>query len=110
VPTPEQFLGFATFAEAEAIKKFLAHATIENVTKFMTRTFPALLKAGKVAYVRPENPQPPRDCPTVWLDGDDDRAGADTAALLAVLPEEVQKAWSAPSSRRAAATGSAPGR
>jgi hypothetical protein len=51
-PTPEQWLGFATLKEARRVAHFLLHAPIERVNRYIGETFPALLRAGEVAYRR----------------------------------------------------------
>jgi hypothetical protein len=52
VPVPDEWLGFAMLADARRIAHMLAHAPIEQVTTYMTETFPSLLKRGEVAYWR----------------------------------------------------------
>jgi len=51
-PVPDEWLGFAMLADARRIAHMLAHAPIEQVTTYMTETFPSLLKRGEVAYWR----------------------------------------------------------
>jgi hypothetical protein len=51
-PPPEQCLGFDTFKEARRVAHMLVHAPMAQVQKYMSETFPAMLKAGQVAYQR----------------------------------------------------------
>jgi hypothetical protein len=65
-PTPEQWLGFATLAKARRAQRLLLNASMAQVDHFIKVTFPGLLQKGKVAYIRPDNPQPAQAA-TVWL-------------------------------------------
>jgi hypothetical protein len=89
VPTPEQFLGFGDQETAERVKRFLVSAPAEDRQVYLAGQFPALLRLGAAAHVRPDAPQPPRQAPTVWLDEGDD---ADAAKVFDLLPEDVNKA------------------
>jgi hypothetical protein len=66
IPTPEQLLGFPTLEEARDVQRFLLTAPIALVERYMTEELPPRIRAGEVAYVRPEHPQPPTRGPTVW--------------------------------------------
>lgn len=62
-------MGFKTRDEQLAAQRLLLHAPMSEVTRYMGRTFPALIRTGDVVYIRPANPQPPTEGPTFWLAG-----------------------------------------
>lgn|GEM_PF-5034765 len=64
-PVPEQLIGFRTREEQLEIQQFLITASIDDVSRYMA-TLPAKIKSGEVAYVRPRNPEPPKNGPTSW--------------------------------------------
>lgn len=66
-PIPEQLLGFRTQREAKECQKFLLEAPIEEVRRFMAGVLRRRIKQGEVAYIRPKNPEPSTEGPTMWL-------------------------------------------
>jgi hypothetical protein len=70
-PTPQQLIGFPTQEEQLAVRKFLLSAPMGEVARFMKEKLLPRVQSGEVAYIRPENPEPPTKGQTAWLLGKD---------------------------------------
>jgi hypothetical protein len=66
-PTPEQLIGFPTRQEQARCQKFLLGAPIAEVDRYMNGELRRRVDAGEVAYVLPQDPEPPTRGPTAWL-------------------------------------------
>lgn len=64
-PIPEQLIGFRTREEQVKIQEFVMTAPIDDVNRYMT-SLSAAIDSGEVAYVRPQNPEPPTQGSTLW--------------------------------------------
>ena len=64
-PVPEQLIGFKTRDEQLESQRFLLTAPISDVAKYM-EALPARIRRKEVYYMRPNNPQPPTEGPTIW--------------------------------------------
>jgi hypothetical protein len=65
-PTPEHLIGFPTREEQQAAQRFLRQAPPDEAARFMTEQLLPRVRSGELAYIRPENPQPPLKGPTAW--------------------------------------------
>jgi hypothetical protein len=68
-PTPEQLIGFPTQAEQSTVQTYFLSAPIEYVNGYVAGELGRAVKAGRVAYYRPSNPEPPSH-KTYWLSGE----------------------------------------
>jgi hypothetical protein len=69
-PVPQQLFGFPTYEEAKQAQKLCLTAPIKVVNEYIQSLGPAV-KAGRVKYIRPANPESFTRGPTMWLgDGD----------------------------------------
>jgi hypothetical protein len=64
-PTPEYMLGFPTSEEAIETQEFMLTAPIPEVRKRL-EGFRERVLSGEIIYIRPANPQPPTQGPTMW--------------------------------------------
>jgi hypothetical protein len=82
IPTPEQLLGFRTREEQMAAQRLLLTGPVKKVRRYMSKTIPARVRGGEVAYIRPSQPEPPTHGPTQWVvagtPGSADTAGGTT--------------------------------
>ena len=65
VPTPEQLIGFPTQKEQMESQQFLLAAEIQAVQRRMDEWGPRMA-TGEMAYIMPDNPEPPTTGPTGW--------------------------------------------
>jgi hypothetical protein len=65
-PTPEQLIGFPTQEEQMEAQRFLLTADIPAIRRRMQDWVPRMRK-GEMAYIRPEQPEPPTSGPTAWV-------------------------------------------
>jgi hypothetical protein len=68
-PTPEWLIGFPTREEQLTVRKFFLKAPMPEVTRFMNEKLLPRVRSGEVAYLRPDNPEPPTQGGTAWLLG-----------------------------------------
>lgn len=69
-PTPEQMWGFSTLDEAQRAQQICLNAPIADAMRFLQGLGPDI-KAGRVVYVRPANPESRTRGPTMWMEQDD---------------------------------------
>src|ERR1700733_10572904 len=66
-PVPQQLFGFPTYEEAKRAQKLCLPAPIKTVNEYI-QSLGQAIKAGRVKYIRPANPEPQTSGPTMWLD------------------------------------------
>jgi hypothetical protein len=66
-PVPQQLFGFPTYEEAKQAQKLCLTAPIKDVNEYI-QSLGRAVKAGRVKYIRPTNPEPQTGGPTMWLD------------------------------------------
>jgi len=66
-PTPEQLIGFPTAEEAEQAQHTCLTAPIREVKKHMKNWITGVA-LGRLAYIRPSNPEPFTKGATMWLE------------------------------------------
>ena len=65
-PTPEQLIGFRTQSEQLEAQKLMLNATIEDVNRYVAGELSEAVRAGRVSYHRPRNPELPGE-QTAWM-------------------------------------------
>jgi hypothetical protein len=66
-PVPQQLFGFPTYEEAKQAQKLCLTAPIKEVDAYI-QSLGTSVKAGRVKYIRPANPESFTHGPTMWFD------------------------------------------
>src|SRR5262245_28898099 len=75
-PRSQQMFGFPTLQEAQEAQKICLTAPVEKVEEFFESLRPDV-QSGRVAYRRPNSPEPPTRGQTAWMEAEDESKPVD---------------------------------